>query len=370
MGWPLIQKELDDKHGCAVDDSVDISVAFRRTTASTAYDSNSLWAGGSAVRDPVKNAIRRMRSGPVCGPVVLAVDADYGMPLATTLRSTVEANTGAWPLEFYVLAYKLPDREKAKIVNSLPRGSASIHWVPVELNHFQQFSTLRHVSKITFVRLLIPYFLPDTISKVLYLDADVIVLHTLEPLWEADLNGAVLGAVSDTYLDPALKRSGPDTEGMPQVHDYFNAGVLIIDIGLWRQKCVSEVALEYLSRHPESSFSDQDALNVACDTLWKKLDPRWNFQVRGGTRVSDLLPEQRPWIVHFIMGSKPWNASARSYNAVFYDAFRSRTCFARTRGEKLMDMFRRNWAGLRNVLRRRRLLPNLVGMTKHSGCAR
>jgi len=295
---------------------------------------------------------------------VFACDEAYAMPLATTLRSIVETNASNWPLEFHVLSDDFSECTRARIVNSLPKGSATIRCVPVGLNLFREFSTLRHISKVTYARLLIARVFPATVSRVLYLDADLLVLNALGPLWEIDLDGAVVGAVSD--MGPAINAGAPGSEDVPQVRDYFNAGVLLIDLSLWRQKRVSEIALEYLARHPQSPFSDQDALNVACDTLWKKLDPRWNFQVRGGTRISDLHPDQRPWIVHFIMGSKPWNASARSYNAVFYDAFRSRTRFARTRGEKLRDMFRRNWAGLRNVLKRRRLLSNVVGITRHS----
>ena len=288
---------------------------------------------------------------------MFACDEAYAMPLATTLRSIVEANASNWPLEFHVLSDDFSERTRGRLVNSLPKGSATIRCVPVGLNLFREFSTLRHISKVTYARLLIPRVFPATVSRVLYLDADLLVLNALGPLWEIDLDGAVVGAVSDVFIVPAINAGAPGSEGVPQVRDYFNAGVLLIDLSLWRQKRVSEIALEYLARHPQSPFSDQDALNVACDTLWKKLDPRWNFQVRGGTRISDLRPDQRPWIVHFIMGSKPWNASARSYNAVFYDAFRSRTCFARTPAEKVRDSLVRLCVGVRNVMRRCGLLP-------------
>jgi lipopolysaccharide biosynthesis glycosyltransferase len=251
-----------------------------------------------------------------------------------------------------------------KIFNSLPKESAAIRWVPADVRLFGGFS--RGVgfyrSKMTYARLLIPRIFPDTVSRVLYLDTDLLVLDDLGPLWETDLDGAVVGAVSDLFfhtafvadgLDPELMRADPRYEGLPRVRDYFNAGVLLIDVDRWREKRISEKALEYLTRYSESPHMDQDALNFVCDNLWKKLDPRWNVQDHRKRTV-----ERGSGIVHFVGVSKPWDARATSPNAGFYDAFRSRTCFARTPLDKLLNSFLRLWVRFnlwvrfKNVLRR------------------
>ena len=288
-------------------------------------------------------------------PLVFACDEAYAMPLATTLRSIVEANASSWPLEFHVLSDDFSERTRGRLVNSLPEGSASIRWVPVGLDLFRDFSTLRHVSKVTYTRLLIPRVFPATVSRVLYLDADLLLLDALGPLWETDLDGAVVGAVSDEFIVPAINAGAPGFEGVPQVRDYFNAGVLLIDLARWREERITEKALDYLARHPQSPYSDQDALNVACDRLWTKLDPRWNFQPHGITgkfnqRISDLRPDQRPFIVHFVTVEKPWYWRVRSPNAEFYDAFRSRTLFARTPRDRLLVALRAGWGPFKYVL--------------------
>lgn len=288
-------------------------------------------------------------------PLVFACDAAYAMQLATTLRSIVETNASSWPLELHVLADGVPKDLQTKIFNSLPMGSASIRWVTPELDLFARFSTCDWISKITFARLLIPRIFPDTTSRVLYLDSDLLVMRALGPLWDTDLGGAVVGAVSDEWLDLASKPGGPKCEGLPRVRDYFNAGVLLIDLDLWRKKQISEKALEYLTRCPRSPYSDQDAINVACDELWKKVDPQWNFQAHLKP-APNMPPDQGPGIIHFATMSKPWKASERSPYAKLYDAFRSRTLFARTPAEKLQDMFSSSWAGLKNVCKRAALV--------------
>ena len=240
------------------------------------------------------------------------------MPLATTLRSLMEANPNAWPLEIYILSHGFSEDTKSRILDSLPQGSCSIHWVPVDLTPFTGFSTLDHISSTTYARLLIPSILPQEVSKVLYLDADLLILDDLQSVWSLDLEGAVMGAVSDERLDAYIKMGNTSLGGLPlpSVRDYFNAGVLLIDVAGWRSERIPEKALEYLKRCPNSIYSDQDALNVACDGLWKKLDSRWNFyQIDLQKRLADLSESERPGIIHFQGGQKPWDPRALNSNA-------------------------------------------------------
>lgn len=280
------------------------------------------------------------------GPIVLACDEAYAMPLATALRSIVEANGASWPLDFFILAFAFPAATRERVAASLPSDSATIHWVTVDLTAFQDFSTPHHISKVTYARFLIPRVFPETVTTVLYLDADLIVLGDLRPLWETDLGGAVVGAVLDG-LDTQIKANEPISQRAPRVQNYFNAGVLLIDLLKWREEKVSEAALDYLTLHPDTPFSDQDALNVACDGKWKQLDGRWNFvDYFERVEMSALDHNQLPWIVHFATWEKPWNAKIRHINAGFYDAFRSRTRFARTPFERRRDAWRGKWSGL------------------------
>jgi lipopolysaccharide biosynthesis glycosyltransferase len=272
-------------------------------------------------------------------PIVLACDAAYAMPLATALRSIVEANQNSWPLEFHVLSEGFSEKAQRRVFDSLPKGSASIRWVAVDLSPFGDFATLPHISKMTYARFLIPSIFPDTVSKILYLDADLVVLDNLRALWEIDLDGFVVGAVLDRW-DQNIKLGDLDLSDVPRVQDYFNAGVLVINLDRWRELRISEKAIDYLTRYPLSPFSDQDALNVACDGRWKKLNTRWNFQDHCEHNILNMQPKQCPGIVHFVGKAKPWNASIPNLNARFYDDIRSQTCFARTHSDRLRDVLK------------------------------
>jgi lipopolysaccharide biosynthesis glycosyltransferase len=124
--------------------------------------------------------------------------------------------------------------------------------------------------------------------------------------------------------------------GVPAVASYFNAGVLLLDLPECRRCGVFDAAVAYLSAHPRSPYADQDALNAAFDGLWLPIDARWNFQNHHVTRVDRMPAPERPSIVHFITGSKPWKPSSASVNAALYDRYRRRTLYRRTPVERMV----------------------------------
>src|SRR5262245_2036394 len=130
-------------------------------------------------------------------PTVMACDAGYATQLATALRSLTEANPESWPIPVYVLADDFTEALRARIERSVPDGSAEIQWSKLDLSPYRGFSTPKHISKATYARLLIPSILPTHVQRALYLDADILVLKDLRPLWGTELGGRVVGAVND-----------------------------------------------------------------------------------------------------------------------------------------------------------------------------
>ncbi|WP_259666296.1 glycosyltransferase family 8 protein [Rhizobium lentis] len=298
------------------------------------------------------------------GPIVFAVDEAYAVPLATALRSVAENNQSAWPLDIHVIHQGIDEETKRLVFESLPARSAVIQWHPIATLSFASgFSTRPGVSKMTFARILLPQFLPQTCSRALYLDGDILVLGALENLWNIDLGEAVIGAVPDYWLDNVVK-NGPGATGGARVKRYFNAGILLIDLAKWRNERISERSLDYLDRFPTTEYSDQDALNVACDGKWKILDRAWNFQFEPTQAIARIALEQKVAIVHFVTNVKPWKSGSLSPNVAFHDAFRSRTRFALTRWERARSGLKR--AGAR-LLARSALLRAAWSCTKSAG---
>jgi lipopolysaccharide biosynthesis glycosyltransferase len=290
--------------------------------------------------------------------IVLAADERFAMPLATTLRSIVESQPAGRPMRFSVLTDHFGEREKARVRASLPDGSAEIEWLQISLDMFADLKTAPGVSSMTFARLLLHRVLPSDVSRVIYLDCDLLIRGDLLPLWKMDLKGCTVGAVRDA-MDEPVKRGLRQVPGMPCVSRYFNAGVLLIDLDRWRRHDVSTQVLTYQNRNPRSPYMDQDGLNVVLDGQWFELDSRWNFQNHYTTAIAAMPASEQPTIVHFVTSLKPWLATSLSPNADLYEDVRSRTLFARSYGEKSRDAIVSQWYRTKRFARQSSVIRDL-----------
>jgi hypothetical protein len=162
--------------------------------------------------------------GPVSDTcIVFASDDNYGMPLATAIRSIAENDTNLERVPVYVLSSGITDQTRRKVEASVAAFDVRLHWLQIDLTPFSAFGTLHYASKTTFARLRIPEVLPSRIRRVLYLDADVLVLRSLQELLYTDLKGAVLGAVLDG-MESRREAGFELLNGVPAVEAYFNAG--------------------------------------------------------------------------------------------------------------------------------------------------
>lgn len=128
---------------------------------------------------------------------------------------------------------------------------------------------------IVSIRLLLPQLLAD-VDRAIYLDADTVALSELHQLWTTDLGGAPLGAVRNV-VEPE-REEHVRALGLDPLQ-IFNSGVLLLDLNAMRHADVIERVVEAAKRYAGQLFwPDQDVLNVAFETNWCRLHPRWNVQ--------------------------------------------------------------------------------------------
>jgi len=106
-------------------------------------------------------------------------------------------------------------------------------------------------------RILLPYVV--TCKKILYLDADIINLSSLEELFNINTDNYDLLAVPDIE-----KTSSERIKKLRLNNDiYFNSGVLMINIDKWIKNNNSDKILEIAKIYNEKLIlPDQDALNI------------------------------------------------------------------------------------------------------------
>jgi lipopolysaccharide biosynthesis glycosyltransferase len=253
-------------------------------------------------------------------PIVVACGADarYACPLAVLLRSVTARLPGSRRVEFHVIDGGLGTELRAKVAASVDRTRAVIHWWTPRRAGFYGLPLWGRMTIATYDKLEVPALLPEGLSKVLWLDADVMALASVADLWDRELGGNLALAVPDALVPRVGSPFGVAAHrelGLDPMTPYFNAGVMLMNLEGWRREDVARRALEYLrGRAAQVFFWDQEALNAVLAGCCGMLEPRWNWSPSLGRA------ESSPALVHFTGNLKPWVCASRTpWHARYYE---------------------------------------------------
>ena len=163
-----------------------------------------------------------------------------------------------------------------------------------------------YFSKEIYYRLFMPWIMVNC-DRALYLDCDMMVQGSLEKLYLSDLGKNLVGAVLDICKWDREKGA----ERLRLKGDYFNSGMLLLQLGLIRKQMTGEEMLDQIrviSEKFELLYPDQDIINIIYDGKIQKLDRKYNYGAGNSIRYklrnrNELLDAV---IVHFFMANKPW----------------------------------------------------------------
>jgi lipopolysaccharide biosynthesis glycosyltransferase len=216
----------------------------------------------------------------------------------------------------YMHGPDIPSALEDELAGMVERIGGTISFLRIADSEIEGLPTKGFTRKATWYRIFLPELLRD-VDRILYLDADLIVLDSVAPLWSLDLEGQWLGAVTNVFQDNHLHR--PVELGLAGPHVYFNAGVLLMNLKEMRRDGRTAALLEFgVTNADRIEWRDQDALNVVLGERRLALHPRWNcmnsfFAFPRNARVLGRLALRkalrRPAIRHFEgpAQNKPWD---------------------------------------------------------------
>lgn len=287
--------------------------------------------------------------------VAFGFDGRYVPHAANVMASIVRHAPGA-SLRFIALVADVTTMQKRRMEQATP-GPEYV-WVDVGDEDLPAYATRGHLNRTVLFRLGLEKLAPADCERVLYIDADTIVLGDIREMWNCDLGPHAIGAVTDCYQDPD---KFAELWSLPKGGRYFNAGVQVIDLAKVRAAGLFGKALDFIAAHDEKLlFGDQDALN---HVFWQKsaaLEPTWNVQrfLKRQEIAAETAPDRRwgyrqPRLIHYIGTEKPWMRDVWHPWAWAYWENLKRTSFARevARGYR-MDFAQMMRLRLRWILRK------------------
>jgi lipopolysaccharide biosynthesis glycosyltransferase len=236
------------------------------------------------------------------------------LPHVAALMHSLLEHAGGWEVEaHYLHGTDLPHEERRKLERMVAEhgGRAVLHEITPD--RIQGLPRMERIPQQMWYRTFLPELLPG-VDKILYLDADIIAVDSIAPLWETDLGDHYLAAVTNVWEPWNLGY----VESLNLAKPYFNSGVLLMNLQLMRRDDATARLVALAHEKGWLPWGDQDALNIVLGHGRLELHPRWNFMnslvifdwapdVLGADAVREAIED--PALRHFEGpdANKPWH---------------------------------------------------------------
>jgi lipopolysaccharide biosynthesis glycosyltransferase len=275
--------------------------------------------------------------------IAIASDLNY-LPHAGTLIRSLYENNRDNELNFHLITMDsrvVTDERLDDFFRSILsyRVNAQVHLIGEDDPFIKQIPEGGVIlSRATYLRFLAAEIIPA--DKILYLDCDMIVLDDLKSLFQTNLDDRIVAAVSDLFVGPSATRHSLSLR-------YFNSGMLLINAKKWREEKWLNKALLFIKDKftpmcvGKKHYGDQDIMNMLSVGKITYVHPRYNMvnpiYLRNGFFRGKIFQEaiNKPAIIHFAGGAKPWNKWEIHPLAMKYIFYRLQTPWNEIKPQKL-----------------------------------
>lgn len=249
-------------------------------------------------------------------PIFFAVDDGYVPFLAVSLQSLIENSSDENMYIIKILYTNICEENKIKI-SKYERKNVNIEFV--DLNYYiekikDKLYTRDYYSKTTYFRLFIPNLYPQY-NKALYLDSDIVILSDIANLYNIDISDNLVAAVPDDVIQKisVFAEYAEKVVGVASYKNYFNAGVLLMNLDELRKFEFQEKFLYSLEKIKFAVAQDQDYLNRLCKGRVKLVEKGWNrMPMEDEIKIEDIK------LIHYNLAYKPWHFEDILYKDFFW----------------------------------------------------
>lgn len=275
-------------------------------------------------------------------PIILSCDNKYVKYTSVLIESITKNSSSNNNYCIFILNKDITDENKAIIYEQVATmNNISVDFIDVKrvMNAYGTLFVDRHLSIETYYRFLALEIFPN-LSKILYLDCDVIVNRDVAELFNTDIKNYSVGAVRDADIislypiecdtDPDVRNNIDTNICLKDYKEYFQAGVLLLNMKRIRKKYKSEDLFDVAAGR-RWKFQDQDILNYLFRDDVYYLDMKWNSLYEcfnRAERIEQFAPaniakeyrnaKENPWIIHYAGTPKPWEKMQIDLGSYFW----------------------------------------------------
>lgn len=273
--------------------------------------------------------------------VLFASNEAFAPYLSVAMYSLLENNSKDFDkINIFVFDDGITEQSKDKLVSVSDAFNGEMQFIP--LTNIQEIigNKIHSMEKegvdslTTYARLFASSALPN-VDKLLYLDADSLILGSFKDLWDLDMGDNYIGGVEDLFNIDYIKKE----IGLEKHNKYINAGFLLINLKKWREVDIEAKFIEFLIDHSDRFiFHDQGIINGVCKDKVLYIDPKYNLislfhgipykkaiKMAGIPGYYDEATvknaQKNPVFLHFSGGvlNRPWSNKNQPYYKLYYE---------------------------------------------------
>ena len=250
-------------------------------------------------------------------PIFFAVDDVYSPFLAVTLQSLTENASKNYYYSIKILYTNMQEENKKKLAKY---ESENVKIEFVDLNYYIQkiqdkLYTRDYYTNTTYFRLFIPSLYPQY-DKAIYLDGDIVVLGDISELYNINMGDNLIAAAPDDVIQntKVFQEYAEKVVGVADYRNYFNAGVLLMNLDELRKFDFLDKFLYLLETVKFSVAQDQDYLNRLCKGRTKIISVAWDRM----PMPTDKILDDEIKLIHYNLAYKPWHFDNVLYKEHFW----------------------------------------------------
>lgn len=234
--------------------------------------------------------------------IAFCIDNNYKKNLPIVIFSILKNNVSNSKYHFYIFTNNLSFKNKILtwlfIKNMGQKATIKkIDTTPIDNGrNYSKHPFYKYITRISAGRLIMVDYLPKDVSKILYLDSDIIAMKDLSIIYNTNLDNKVVAMAKNENIS----------------EEYYNAGVILIDVNKWKQANILAKIKNFDIK--KCSIPDQDIINGLFFHQIQELPTNYNYFKR---TPESYTSKQNIYIRHYIGPNKFYDDIANEYQKLF-----------------------------------------------------
>lgn len=274
--------------------------------------------------------------------VLYQSDDNYAIFMGVSICSLLENNKAADEINIYVIDDSISVNTKRQIEQMAAGYQRNVSFVPAgiildndEIRTAFAYTGMRKNTH-SYLKLFVDMLLPDVSGRIVYIDCDTAVKGDISPLMEMDMQGHGIGMVLSSMATDARC-----SVGMKSDDNYYNSGVILIDLDVWRRERYAERIINHVQNVRTYGTVDQDILNMEFLHEICTLPVAYNLQplhlvypykmyaavyrhkeaYYGENEIAEAV--NNPKIIHYLryVGTSPWHSNSQHPCVTIFDQY-------------------------------------------------